>query len=432
MEEYRNKSQLTQIWIVCALGLFIDGYDLYISSVAEPFINALFHPNPFMIGLMQAAAPMGAALGAVVMGRVSDRIGRRNLLIFNLVFFVLIAMLSACAWNNTSLCIFRFLIGFGVGADYPVCAAYLAETIPKNKTAHYITAAMFINCLASPVGVLAAWLMFKLYPHLDVWRLMFASGALPAIIALLLRARLPESFLWRVQQQLKRNKLTTQGHYRKLFSPQLFKITLCLALCWFLLDISYYGIGLFVPYVLQAVHISEHTDLLSSANEVLKSTLFINVFIMLGSFTVIFFVTKIDRIKLQKMGYFYSFVGLLILSLSHAFSDSVNVGMIFTGFILFNFFVNFGPGITTYLLPAELYATDIKATGHGFAAGAGKFGAFVGAIFMPLLQVNLGIYLTVGILSTTLLLGWILTYFLGKQDFNLDLLAADSLSFSNA
>ncbi len=435
MDEYRSKKWLVHVWTVCALGLFIDGYDLYISSVAEPFINALYHPNPFMIGLTQAAAPMGAALGAIMIGRMSDRIGRKSLLIFNLIFFVIIALLSACAWNTISLCVFRFLIGFGVGADYPICAAYLAEMIPKNKSSQFITAAMFINCLASPIGVLGAWVMFKLYPHLDVWRFMFASGALPAVIALCLRAKLPESFVWKVNQKLQKNK-TIMQNYKKLFSPHLIKITLCLSLCWFLLDISYYGIGLFTPYVLQAVHIVSDANFLSSANEVLKSTLFVNTFVVLGAFSVIFFVKKIDRIQLQKMGFLFAFLGLFILSLSQTFSSSINLSLIFTGFIFFNFFANFGPGITTYLLPAELYATDIKATGHGFAAGCGKLGAFVGTIFLPILQANLGIYITVGILSTTLLLGWVLTYILGKQDLNLDFqndsLAAEALSFISA
>ncbi|RDI36319.1 MFS transporter [Aquicella lusitana] len=188
MDEYKSKRLVFHIWIVCALGLFIDGYDLYISSVTEPFINALYHPNPFLIGLTQAAAPIGACLGAILIGRLADMIGRKSLLIFNLVFFVVIALLSAFAWNSTSLCVFRFLIGFGVGADYPICAAYLAEMIPENKSNKLIAGAMFINCAASPIGVLVALGIYNIYPHLEVWRILLATGALPAIVALLLRA----------------------------------------------------------------------------------------------------------------------------------------------------------------------------------------------------------------------------------------------------
>jgi len=405
------------VWIVCALGLFIDGYDLYISSVAEPFINAYYSPSPFLIGLAQAAAPIGAAIGALLMGRVADKIGRKSLLIFNLLFFVLIALLSACSWNMTSLCVFRFLIGFGVGADYPICAAYLSELIPANKSRQFIAAAMFINCLASPVGVFIAWMMFKIHPSLEVWRWMFASGAVPAVIALFLRAKLPESFVWQAQQK----HLQTQPYfksYKKLISSSLRKKTLCLCLSWFFLDISYYGIGLFTPAVLRAVHLLGDATLLNSADDMLMSTLFVNSFVMLGAFLSIFTIAKMEPIKLQKIGFLFSFIGLFILSISHNMPNTMVMPLIFSGFILFNFFVNFGPGLTTYLLPAEFYPTDIKATGHGIAASFGKMGAAIGTIFLPILQFHVGIYFTVGILSMTLLIGLLLTHVLGKVDRN--------------
>lgn len=81
-----NKHLTTHVWIVCALGLFIDGYDLYITSVAEPFINALYHPSAVMIGFTQAAAPLGAVFGAIIIGRLADAIGRKSMLIMNLLF----------------------------------------------------------------------------------------------------------------------------------------------------------------------------------------------------------------------------------------------------------------------------------------------------------------------------------------------------------
>ena len=144
---------------------------------------------------------------------------------------------------------------------------------------------------------------------------------------------------------------------------------------------------------------------------------------VLGALASIFFVAKMNPLRLQKIGFLFSFLGLLILSLS-----SANLSMIFTGFILFNFFVNFGPGVTTYLLPAELFASDLKATGHGLAASSGKFGAVIGTIFLPILQSFVGIYLTVGLLSMTLLLGWLLTNMLSKEDL---WASKEVLSFAN-
>lgn len=165
--------------------------------------------------------------------------------------------------------------------------------IPARKSAQFIATAMFINCLASPIGVIVAWFLFKLHPQLDVWRWIFASGAIPALIGLLFRAKLPESFLWKVHQGLKhQSRRSVLKHYQLVFSPRMIRITVCLCSCWFLLDISYYGIGLFTPYVLQAFNLSHEANFLSAQTEVLKSTLVVNVFVSLGAFAVIFLLIR--------------------------------------------------------------------------------------------------------------------------------------------
>ncbi len=398
------------VCIVCSLGLFIDGYVLYISSVALPFINASFHPTSFMLGLIQASAPIGATVGAIAMGRISDKIGRKSMLIFNLVFFVVVVLLSSLATGTLSLIFFRFLIGMGVGMDYPICASYMAEMTPENKTGQAMAIAMFVNCLASPVGVLVAWCLYTFHPTMDVWRWMFATGAIPALIALAFRAKLPESFLWKAHQRLaaknKKNQ-SSSAAYRKMFSKSSYlKVTLGLCAAWFLMDIAYYGIGLFTPTILSALNIDGSGNFITKAGEVLKSTLYLNSIICLGALCSIFIINKINNVRLQAIGFLLSFIGLFMLAFSHSFSPMVNTSIVFTGFIMFNFFINAGPGITTYLLPAKIYPTDIRATGHGFASGCGKLGAFTGALMLPLLQEHFGIYITVCIISFALLAGY--------------------------
>src|SRR3989338_912990 len=201
-----SKRLLMQVWIVCALGLFVDGFDLYVTSVAEPLFKKSLSLTPLWLGITQAAAPIGAAIGAVLIGYITDRVGRKTMLVFNFVLFVVSALLSAMAWDVYSLCLFRFLVGFGVGSDYPICAAYLSEMSPNHSRGKLMASAMFINCLASPVGITVSYYIFLLFPHVDAWRLMFAFGALPALIALVMRSKLPESFVWMANK-----RLATQG-----------------------------------------------------------------------------------------------------------------------------------------------------------------------------------------------------------------------------
>ena len=414
-----SRSLLVRVWIVCALGLFIDGFDLYITSVAEPFFQRDLHIAPAWLGVVQAAAPIGAALGAVLIGRVTDHLGRKAMLVQNFMLFVVAALLSAFSWNIYALCAFRFLVGFGIGADYPICAAYLAEMSPRQSRGKLMASAMFINCLASPIGVGIAYLIFSIHHELDVWRYMFAFGALPALVTLIIRYRLPESFIWKINRRLrsgKQEKLKTE--YRKLFSHNYLKATIALCLCWFLMDISYYGVGLFTPAILGALHLGDGGSLMSNASTIIESTLFVNAFVAFGAFLSIFAIDRMPRVSLQKSGFLLSFIGLLGLAVSSHFHAQLVVPLVFAGFIIFNIFVNFGPGITTYLLPAEIYPTEIRATGHGVASGVAKLGAFAGTLFLPVLMKNLGVNMTVFILALTLLVGYALTNLLKSYDMS--------------
>ena len=413
-----NNKTVRNVLIVCMLGLFIDGYILYISSIALPFINQTYVLSSMQLGMIQSAAPLGTAIGAIIIGKVSDHAGRKNMLIINLIFFVIIALLSAIAWNPTSLIIIRFLIGFGIGMDYPICAAYLTEMSPKNKTKQYMAIAMFCNCMASPVGVIVAWIIFSIYQDVNAWRFMLASSAIPAIIALIYRARLPESFLWKAHNKLyKKNKNQTnlRTTYSALFSNKYIISTIGFGLCWFFMNISYYGIGLFTPMLLTSIGISSNATFLDSATDMILATLFVNLFIVLGALGSIFIITKVNPIKLQKSCFLVSCVGLLLLAFCFIGSIEIRLSMAFLGFILFNFFINFGPGITTYLLPAQLYPTNIRATGHGFAAGIAKIGAFLGTATLPVIQSLIGTYNTLFILAITLLAGFFLSNLLSDK-----------------
>lgn len=407
-----SKRLLTQVWIVCALGLFVDGFDLYVTSVAEPLFKKTLDLSPLWLGLTQAAAPIGAALGAIVIGYITDRVGRKTMLVFNFILFVLSALLSAISWNVYSLCFFRFLVGFGVGSDYPVCAAYLSEMSPNQSRGKLMASAMFINCLASPIGVAVSYFIFLYYPHLDAWRFMFAFGALPALLALLMRSRLPESFLWRANKRIISQENTVRSSYRVLFSPYYFKATIALCLSWALMDISYYSVGLFTPDILSAMHLSSSVNFITDTKTIVKSTLFLNAFVAIGAFLSIFMIDRLSRAQLQKIGFLGAFFGLFLLSLSFYFKITPIYPIIFFCFLTYNVFVNMGPGATTYLLPAEIYPTRVRGTGHGLASGVAKFGAFLGTILLPAFQQAYGIHFTLFCLSMTLLVGYFLTLLL--------------------
>ena len=289
-----------------------------------------------------------------------------------------------------------------------------------------MASAMFINCLASPVGIAVSYFIFVHYPHVNAWRLMFAFGAIPAVIALFLRSRLPESFIWKANQRIviQEKKLGESSKietgYRPLFGTRYLKATLALCLSWAVMDISYYSVGLFTPDILNALHMGTNGNFVTNTKMIVENTIFLNAFVALGAFISIFVIDKVPRVGLQKMGFFGAFLGLFLIALSYYFNAGPIYPIIFAGFLTYNVFVNMGPGTTTYLLPAEIYPSSIRGTGHGLASGVAKLGAFMGTIFLPQFQHCFGIHITMFALSFTLLLGYFLTTMLKNYPVSID------------
>ena len=92
-----------KIWFLSAMGVFMDGFDLFIIAVALPLIQHQWQIGAAEAGLIAAAAPLGAIFGAGVFGRFTDKMGRRTMLILSVMFFVVFTSLSAFAWSPLSL-----------------------------------------------------------------------------------------------------------------------------------------------------------------------------------------------------------------------------------------------------------------------------------------------------------------------------------------
>jgi hypothetical protein len=104
-------------------------------------------------------------------------------------------------------------------------------------------------------------------------------------------------------------------------------------------------------------------------------------------------------------------IGLLLLVVAGMLPGGTeqHIPLVFLGFALFNFTVNAGPNATTFLLPAELFPTSLRASGHGLAAASGKIGAAVGLFVLPVLKENLGLSPTLAIVAGACFLGLVVT-----------------------
>lgn len=424
--EQSGSSSNRAVSFLCCIGLFCSGCVFYSSSLMESFYASEFALTSWQIGSAQSAVPLGAMLGAIFAGRLADFLGRHRLLVWNFLLLVIIGLGSGLTFDFYSLCFSRLMLGFLAGTLYPLCAAYLTEMTPQESIARQTAYMLFINCLAAPVTCIVAILLSCICNEHSLWRVISACQAAPAIIAYLWSRKLPESRAWLLcEEKLSRSasdkKMTATnlfGGMRVLFNPTYRNVTLCLISTWFLMDIAYYGIMFFVPYLLQVIQIrsisnfnAHYHTLLSS--ETVWGTFIINFFFMLGAFASVFIVERMNLTTLQKRGFLFSSLSLFLLA-AYFYAGLHHAYIVILLFMLYNFSLNIGPGVTTYLLSATSYPVEIRGSGHGFVAGFAKFGSFLGVLFLPKIQDLWGYESVILILSILLFSAYLFTINLSK------------------
>jgi len=179
---------------------------------------------------------------------------------------------------------------------------------------------------------------------------------------------------------------------------------------WFLMDIALYGVGLFAPSIVTGLLFPDpataSTSFLRDDVEATAITGFTDVFLVLGFLLTILFVSRIGQIRLQVIGFVGMTVGLAILAAS---GSGGAAAWVLAGFIIFNLMLNFGPNATTYMLPAQLFPTRLRATGHGFSAASGKVGAVIGTFLLSPAVAAFGLNTVMGAIAVLSLLGAVVT-----------------------
>ena len=178
---------------VAALGGLLFGYDTGVISGALLFIRQVMSLSPTLQGVVVAIALAGAAIGAAMAGYLSDRMGRRRVILTAGLLFIAGAIVSAIAQEVTILLIGQFLVGLAIGVASMLTPLYLAEISPASDRGAIVS----LNQLCITAGILVSYLVgFALASVSDGWRWMVALGAVPGIILSLGMLVLPESPRW--------------------------------------------------------------------------------------------------------------------------------------------------------------------------------------------------------------------------------------------
>jgi MFS transporter, PHS family, inorganic phosphate transporter len=208
-----------KIMFISGMGFFTDAYDLFVIGVVMALLRPMWHVGKLEEGLVESTALLAAAIGALLFGRVADMVGRKR--IYGVEVLVLAAGAIACAFspNIWWLIGFRFILGVGIGGDYPVSATIMSEYAGKAHRGLLVTLVFAMQAAGLIVGPLLAAALLSTHVSQDViWRILVAFGAIPAIAVYWSRRHLKESprFLKAVaQEEDESGKLKKAAHYDK-------------------------------------------------------------------------------------------------------------------------------------------------------------------------------------------------------------------------
>lgn len=411
------------LWLLSAGLIALDGFDFFVIGVALPFLRRDFGLSAAAVGAVATAALAGSLLGSLTLGPITDRVGRRLMLIVDVALFVIATAGTALAWNAASLIAFRFLVGVAIGADYPISVSYITENVPTRYRGRMVIGAFTFQAVGAMLGALTGvtviYLFRTIYPDTDqmaiqyAWRWMLGVGMVLAIAVAIVRLSFslesPQYFLSRGEYteaseaatQLLETPITltaetaqpqAQLSYGALFNNYRRRTALA-SLPWFLQDVATYGVGIFTPTIIGMLALSKETDFMLREMASAWGSAVVDSFLILGFICAILLVDRLGRIRLQVAGFLGMAVGLLILAASTLWpaGGQGETIVVLSGFLLFNLMMNAGPNATTFLLSGEVFPTSIRATGAGFAAAFAKAGAVLGAFALPVLQESWGV-----------------------------------------
>jgi len=364
-------------WTFVAMEILLVGF-------VAPIFAAKWNLSGTMQGLVNSAALAGSLCGSLAFGRLADRIGRRSIFQYSILWYALFTAMTALAWGPWSVMTFRFLAGLGIGAMLVVDPSMLTEYLPPQRRGRLL---VFLD-FWWPVGLLLATGLSWIFIGHSIggdnsWRWLFLAASFPAFLAFFVRRTLPESpyFLARHGRDKEAAEVLTQitgkpvaeGDFsapeepkssaRELAEPRWRGRATTTALVWIALNISYYGLFLWLPFVLQA-----------------EKNFSINVYLLLALSALSQFPGYGAAIWLvERIGRKPTLAAFLILGgvSAYAFAVADSQGVYVTALFFVGFF-NLGAWGAVYPYTSELFPTRLRSTAFGVMEGVGKAAAIAG------------------------------------------------------
>ena len=380
------------------LGWALDAMDVGLISFVIAALAVQWELQPFETAWIASIGFVGMAIGASVGGLLADRFGRRSVFALTLLVYGIATGASALVGGLVALLVLRFFVGLGLGAELPVASTYVSEFAPARIRGRLI---VILEAFWAVGWTAAALIGYFVIPTSDDgWRWAFALGAIPAAYALFVRWGLPESARW-LERRGRHEEAgavvrtfeesagdaasavavtaadtppaassTIASRLAVLWSREFRVRTACLWLVWFCVNFSYYGAFIWIPSIL----VSQGYDLVRSFG----FTLIITLAQLPGYATAAWLIEVWGR----RLTLSVFLVGSALSAVVFGTAGS-EVGVIAAGMALS--FFNLGAWGALYAVTPEMYPTSLRATGSGWAAGAGRIASIIAPLMVPVL-----------------------------------------------
>lgn len=366
-------------WTFVAMEILLVGFTV-------PLFTAIWGLSGSLAGWITASALAGSLVGSVVLGRLADRIGRRQIFQAAILWYAAFTALTALAWGPGSLSAFRFLAGIGLGGMLVVDPSMLAEYLPPQRRGRFL---VFLDFFW-PVGLLFAtglsWVFLEQVGGDWSWRYLFLAASFPAFLAFVARLTLPESPYYlarrgrreeaaevlrgitgrRVEAETLNTPSEPRSSVRELVAAKLRGTSAMIVLVWIALNISYYGLFLWLPFVLQG-----------------EEKFTIDVYLLLTLSALSQFpgygasIWLVERIGRKPTLALFLFLGG-VSAYAFAVADTTPV---YVAALFFVGFFNLGAWGAVYPYTSELFPTRLRSSAFGMVEGVGK-GAAIGGPYL--------------------------------------------------
>lgn len=415
-------------------GWILDGYILSIIGVVIVQFSQSLQLDSFWQGMVAASAMLGTFFSGFLGGWLTDRIGRRRLFFVGPVLFIVGSLGSLWVESGIALFILRFLVGIGVGLEYPVAGSLLTEFLPQKHRGRRLAALTIMWFAGAALSYMVGNFILARGGD-EAWRIVLASSAVLGLLLLIVRLGTPESPRWLVS---KGRLAEAESIIKKVYGPSFSlanmpeqaleakvslvdlvrsgygKRMLFVAVFWSAAVVPMFAVYSFAPVVLQALNLKGDW---ASYGSVLITLLFV-----VGCIVATRLIDSLGRRPLIIHSFLWSTLALLGLGL---FSDGSEILVL----VLFGAYALFigGAQVLELVYPNELFPTEIRAFAVGMGSSLSRIGAAAGTWLVPISLQGIGIGNTMLIAALVSLTGLVVSVWLAPETRGMTLETAASL-----